>query len=88
MVTAKNVSGDVRVGIGSGTPVWTDVSTVTASVANWLTSVGKPPDGQDYVELRASTVSGDVHLSQVSIPRVDRRTPCGTAPRRPGRRTW
>ena len=64
-VTAKNVSGDVRVGIPTGTPVWTDISTVTGSVANRLTSVGKPAEGQDYVELRASTVSGDVHLQQV-----------------------
>jgi DUF4097 and DUF4098 domain-containing protein YvlB len=64
-VTAKNVSGDVRVGIPTGTPVWTDISTVTGSVANRLDSVGKPADGQDFVELRASTVSGDVHLQQV-----------------------
>jgi DUF4097 and DUF4098 domain-containing protein YvlB len=64
-ITAKNVSGDVRVGIPSGTPVWTDVNTVTGSVASDLTSAGKPADGQDYVELRATTVSGDVHLLQV-----------------------
>jgi DUF4097 and DUF4098 domain-containing protein YvlB len=64
-VTAKNVSGDVAVGIPSGTPVWTDINTVTGSVANRLESVGKPAEGQDYVELRASTVSGDVLLKQL-----------------------
>jgi DUF4097 and DUF4098 domain-containing protein YvlB len=64
-ITAKNVSGDVRVGIPAGTPVWTDVNTVSGSVASNLTSVGKPADGQDYVELRATTVSGDVRLVQV-----------------------
>lgn len=64
-VTAKNVSGDVRVGIPTGTPVWTDINTVTGSVSSTLTSTGKPADGQDYVELRATTVSGDVHLQQV-----------------------
>lgn len=64
-ITAKNVSGDVRVGIPAGTPVWTDVNTVSGSVASDLQSVGKPADGQDYVELRASTVSGDVRLVQV-----------------------
>lgn len=64
-VTAKNVSGDVRVGIPSGTPVWTDISTVTGRVRNNLESAGKPGKDQDYVELRASTVSGDVHLRQV-----------------------
>ena len=64
-VTAKNVSGDVRVGIPTGTPVWTDINTVTGAVRNNLASVGKPGKDQDYVELRASTVSGDVHLRQV-----------------------
>ena len=64
-ITAKNVSGDVRVGIPAGTPVWTDLNTVTGSVASDLQSVGKPADGQDFVELRATTVSGDVYLRQV-----------------------
>jgi DUF4097 and DUF4098 domain-containing protein YvlB len=64
-ITAKNVSGDVRIGIPAGTPVWTDVNSVTGSVASNLQSAGKPADGQDYVELRATTVSGDVQLIQV-----------------------
>ena len=64
-VTAKNVSGDVRVGIPAGTPVWTDINTVTGQVRNNLASVGKPAQDQDYVELRATTVSGDVHLKQI-----------------------
>jgi hypothetical protein len=64
-VTAKNVSGDVRVGIPAGTPVWTDVSTVTGSLRNNLASTGKPAEGQPHVELRASTVSGDIVLRQV-----------------------
>jgi hypothetical protein len=45
--------------------VWTDVNTVTGSVASNLESAGKPAEGQDYVELRATTVSGDVRLVQV-----------------------
>lgn len=64
-ITAKNVSGDVRVGIPAGTPVWTDVNTVTGSVASNLRSVGRPAEGQDHVELRATTVSGDVRLVEV-----------------------
>jgi DUF4097 and DUF4098 domain-containing protein YvlB len=64
-IAAKNVSGDVLVGIPAGTPVWTDVNTVTGSVASNLQSAGRPADGQDYVELRATTVSGDVRLVQV-----------------------
>ncbi|HEX4977958.1 MAG TPA: DUF4097 family beta strand repeat-containing protein [Nocardioides sp.] len=61
---ARNVSGDIRVGIPAGVPVWTDVSSVTGEVTSTLVGAGAPADGQDYVELRAKTVSGDVHLEQ------------------------
>jgi DUF4097 and DUF4098 domain-containing protein YvlB len=62
---AHNVSGDIRVGIPAGVPVWTDISTVTGSVASDLEGAGQPTEGQDYIELRAKTVSGDVILEQL-----------------------
>jgi hypothetical protein len=62
---ASNVSGDIRVGIPGGVPVWTDVSTVTGSVRSTLVGAGRPEDGQDYIELRAKTVSGDILLEQL-----------------------
>ena len=61
---AKNVSGDIRVGIPSGVPVWTDISTLTGSVSSSLAGAGQPEPGQDYIELRAKTVSGDIFLEQ------------------------
>lgn len=61
-ITSKGASGDVRIGVPSGTPVWTDISTVTGSVSSGLEGVGEPEPGADYVEVRATTVSGDVHL--------------------------
>ncbi len=64
-LAAKNVSGDIRVGIPAGIPVWTDISTVTGSVRSNLQGAGQPAEGQDYVELRAKTVSGDVLLQQL-----------------------
>jgi hypothetical protein len=64
-LSAKNVTGDIRVGIPAGVPVWTDVSSATGAVRSSLLGAGEPADGQDYVELRASTVSGDVLLEQV-----------------------
>lgn len=64
-VIAKNVSGDVRVGIPAGTPVWTDINSVSGSVASNLVSGGRPAKGQPYVEVRATTVSGDVILQEV-----------------------
>ena len=52
---AKNASGDVRVGIPAGVPVWTDVSSVTGQVHSDLQGAGEPAEGQDYIELRAKT---------------------------------
>jgi DUF4097 and DUF4098 domain-containing protein YvlB len=63
-VRAKNASGDITVGIPDGVPVWTDVNTVTGSVHSSLQGAGEPEEGQDFVELRAKTVSGDIFLEQ------------------------
>lgn len=64
-LAAKNVSGDIRVGIPAGVPVWTDISSMTGSVRSNLQGVGEPAEGQDFIELRAKTISGDVHLEQL-----------------------
>ncbi|QCW52097.1 DUF4097 domain-containing protein [Nocardioides dongxiaopingii] len=64
-VQVKGASGDVRVGIPAGVPVWTDVSTVTGRIHSTLEGAGQPEDGADYVELRAKTVSGDIVLTQL-----------------------
>lgn len=64
-LAAKNVSGDITVGIPSGIPVWTDITCMTGSVRSDLEGAGEPSEGQDYIELRARTVSGDVHLEQL-----------------------
>jgi DUF4097 and DUF4098 domain-containing protein YvlB len=64
-VSLKGASSDVRVGIPSGTPVWTDINTVTGSIRSDIESVGAPQEGQDHIELQARTVSGDITLRQV-----------------------
>ncbi|MBD8868198.1 DUF4097 family beta strand repeat-containing protein [Nocardioides donggukensis] len=61
---AKNVSGDVVVGVPAGVPVWTDVSTLTGHVASELAAVGRPQDGEQHIEIRARSVSGDIVLKQ------------------------
>lgn len=63
-ITARTASGDVHIGIVAGTPVWTDISSTTGRVSSNLTGAGKPAAGQDHVELRAHTVSGDIRLEQ------------------------
>jgi hypothetical protein len=52
----------VHVGVPTGTPVWTDITTVSGRIHNALEGVGEPAEGADHVELRATTVSGDVVL--------------------------
>ena len=64
-VTVKAASGDVSIGVARGVPVWTDITTVTGTIRSDLQGAGQPQDGQDHVEVRAKTVSGDVALSEV-----------------------
>ena len=64
-VRAKSASGDVLVGVPAGVPVWTDISCVTGSIRSTLQGAGEPADGQDHVEIRATTVSGDITLTQL-----------------------
>jgi hypothetical protein len=63
-ITAKTASGDVRVGVRAGTPVWTDVRTASGRLSSDLPSTGEPAPGQPYLEVRATTASGDVTLHQ------------------------
>lgn len=63
-VTVKGASGDIRVGIPVGVPVWTDISTVAGDIRSHLPHAGQPADGVDHVEIRAKTVSGDIVLTQ------------------------
>lgn len=61
-ITVKSASGGVRVGIPAGIPLWTDISTVSGQIRSTRGGAGEPAEGQEYVELRATTVSGDVVL--------------------------
>ncbi|CAB4722772.1 MAG: DUF4097 family beta strand repeat protein [Actinobacteria bacterium] len=65
VLRTKSASGDIRVGIPAGVPVWTDVSTVSGRISSDLQGAGQPEQGAPYVEVRATTVSGDVVLSQI-----------------------
>lgn len=63
--SVKGASGDVRIGVPAGVPVWTDVSTISGQIRSDLAGAGEPEAGADYVELRAKTVSGDIVLTQI-----------------------
>ena len=42
-------------------PVWTDITTVAAASSSDLTPVGEPAEGQDHLEVRATTASWRHH---------------------------
>ena len=63
--TAKGASGDVRIGIPAGVPVWTDITTVSGRIHSTLQGAGQPEEGADHIEVRAKTVSGDVVLTEI-----------------------
>ena len=63
-ITAKTASGDVRVGVAAGTPVWTDIHTVSGRLRSDVPRTGEPDEDQSFVEVRATTASGDVTLHQ------------------------
>lgn len=65
-VQAKTASGDVAVAVPGETPVWTDIRTVSGRVTSTLEPVGEPSAGQDHVELRVTTVSGDIVLQHAA----------------------
>lgn len=62
--SARGASGSIHVGIPAGTPVWTDISTVSGHIHSDIESAGRPAPGEDHLELRATTVSGDVVLTR------------------------
>ncbi len=64
-LTVKGASGDVSIGVKSGVPVWTDITTVSGTIRSELQGAGQPQEGQDHIEVRAKTVSGDIALSEV-----------------------
>jgi DUF4097 and DUF4098 domain-containing protein YvlB len=63
--SVKGASGDVSIGVRTGVPVWTDITTVSGTIRSDLQGAGQPQEGQDHIEVRAKTVSGDIALSEV-----------------------
>jgi DUF4097 and DUF4098 domain-containing protein YvlB len=64
-ISVKGASGDVQIGVPAGIPVWTDISTISGRISSDLQGAGEPAEGADHLEVRATTVSGDVVLHQL-----------------------
>lgn len=63
--TARTGSGSVTVGVPGDIPVWTDIGSASGRISSDLTGAGAPREGQDHLEIRATTASGDVTLHQL-----------------------
>lgn len=63
-IAANSVSGDVYVGVVSGTRVWLDVSSVSGSTRNELDMTGQAPTEGAAANLRLRTVSGDITIGR------------------------
>jgi DUF4097 and DUF4098 domain-containing protein YvlB len=63
-VSVDGASGDVFLGVASGTAAWLDVTSLSGDVASQLDQSDQPSDGELTVEIRVRTLSGDVVISR------------------------
>jgi DUF4097 and DUF4098 domain-containing protein YvlB len=61
-ISVQSVSGDVKVGIASGTGVWMDLKSLSGDTSSDLAAADGPSDEVSTVQVRAKTVSGDIRL--------------------------
>ncbi len=69
-VHVQSMSGDVTVGVASGTRVWMDVSSTSGTTNSDLTVSNSSDDEAATLELRLSTLSGDVRVTRSDTQRV------------------
>lgn len=67
-MNVQTISGDVRIGVGRGTPVWIDAASVSGSLDSELgLQEGEPAvDRSAVVPIHVKTVSGDVAIVRAS----------------------
>jgi DUF4097 and DUF4098 domain-containing protein YvlB len=60
-VSLKSASGDLKIGIREGSTLWVDARSRSGEVSSELPVSDAPPEGDaPHVELRATTMSGDI----------------------------
>jgi len=68
-VSAHSVSGDVHIGVRRGSKVYLDCTTVSGDTSSELeVSPQAPVTDGPLVEIRAKTVSGDIHITRAPAP--------------------
>ncbi|MFJ2031667.1 DUF4097 family beta strand repeat-containing protein [Streptosporangium sp. NPDC087985] len=62
-VTVNTASGDVEVGVATGTSAWLDVSSLSGKVGSSLEQTERPDDGEK-AEIHVRTLSGDISITR------------------------
>ena len=68
-VSLRSASGDIYVGVRRGSSVWIDAGSMSGDTTSELALEGAPPEQGDegpHVEIRATTMSGDVHVARAA----------------------
>lgn len=75
-VSLRSASGDIWIGIRRGSAVWVDAASMSGDTTSELDVGGAPPaEGGEgpLVELRAQSMSGDVHVARATrAPELER----------------
>jgi len=71
-VSAASVSGDISIGVRRGSKAYLDCNTVSGDTSSELELTTDAPAGDGpMVEIRAKTVSGDIHITRAPAPADD-----------------
>lgn len=64
-VALKSASGDLKIGIREGSALWVDARSRSGEVRSELPVSDAPPEGDaPHIELRATTMSGDIEIAR------------------------
>lgn len=67
-VRSHSVSGDISVGVVSGTGVWLDLTTLSGRTRSDLDMGGTEPSTGHNLTINVNTVSGDIAVRRVTLP--------------------
>lgn len=69
-IGSQSVSGDVWIGIARGMRVHLNAGSLSGDTSSALSLTDTPPEGaaSDVVDVRANTVSGDIHFARAVAP--------------------
>ena len=60
------VSGDIDLGVAPGRAVWLDLRSLSGDMISELAGGDEPGEGEELVEIRGKTVSGDVRVHRAA----------------------